>query len=120
MRDDPPKQAEPVAPPTENPLAPPSMIPLEIPSRPDAGNTLQLAIDASGNVTINGAPAKRDADIEAAAIKAVAKDPATSATITASVGARHGRVIAVLDLVRRGGIGRVGFVIDRDAAPAAP
>jgi biopolymer transport protein ExbD len=73
------------------------------------GPTLAFALDRDGRLWLDGAPATSDAAREAVRA-AVARSPEARALISADRAVSHGRVVEVIDLVKREGL--VRFAID--------
>lgn len=73
------------------------------------GPTLAFALDRDGVLYLDGAPASREA-ARAAVQAAVARSPEARAIISADRAVSHGRVVEVIDLVKREGLTR--FAID--------
>jgi biopolymer transport protein TolR len=80
------------------------------------GPTLAFALDREGTLFLDGAPATLDAAREAVR-GAVARSPEARALISADRAVSHGRVIEVIDLVKREGLTR--FAIDVERAEGA-
>ncbi len=77
------------------------------------GPTLAFALDRDGTLFLDGAPATRDA-ARAAVRAAVARSPEARAIISADRGVSHGRVVEVIDLVKREGLTRFAIDVERD------
>jgi len=73
------------------------------------GRTLAFALDRDGKLFLDGAPATAGAAREAVRA-AVAQGPEARAIISADRAVSHGRVVEVIDLVKREGLTR--FAID--------
>lgn len=80
------------------------------------GPTLAFALDREGNLFLDGAPATVEAAREAVHT-AVATSPEARAIISADRAVSHGRVIELIDLVKREGLTR--FAIDVERADGA-
>jgi biopolymer transport protein ExbD len=80
------------------------------------GPTLALALDREGRLFVDGAPASPDAAREAVRA-AVARSAEARAIISADRAVSHGRVVEVIDLVKREGLTR--FAIDVELAEGA-
>jgi biopolymer transport protein ExbD len=80
------------------------------------GPTLAFALDREGNLFLDGAPATVAAAREAVHA-AVATSPEARAIISADRAVSHGRVIELIDLVKREGLTR--FAIDVERADGA-
>jgi biopolymer transport protein ExbD len=65
--------------------------------------TLSLVLDKDSNLYLNGNPSN-EAEIATACQRAVEKNPNTQAIIAADEGARHGRVVRLIDLIRLNGL----------------
>jgi biopolymer transport protein TolR len=73
------------------------------------GPTLAFALDREGKLFLDGAPASAELAREAVRA-AVARSPEARALISADRAVSHGRVVEVIDLVKREGLTR--FAID--------
>jgi biopolymer transport protein ExbD len=80
------------------------------------GPTLAFALDREGQLFLDGTPATLDAARDAVR-SAVARSPEARALISADRAVSHGRVIEVIDLVKREGLTR--FAIDVERAEGA-
>ncbi len=80
------------------------------------GPTLAFALDRDGKLFLDGTPASAEAAREAVRA-AVARSPEARALISADRAVSHGRVIEVIDLVKREGLTR--FAIDVERAEGA-
>jgi len=78
--------------------------------------TLGLTLAPGGTLFLNGAPIEL-AELEARLPQIVKDDPKTQAVIAADKDVSHGRVVTVIDLVRRYGISKFALNIDPVAAP---
>jgi len=67
-----------------------------------AAITLNVVIAANGSISIDGRPAKDEAEVEARAKDAVRKSPDARAVIAADKAVPYGKVIAVMDALKRG------------------
>lgn len=70
-----------------------------------------VTLDAHGAMTVNGAPAANDSDVEAAAKTAIVHSPSVHALIQADASVAHGKVIHVLDVLRRAGVSKISFAV---------
>ncbi len=73
------------------------------------GQTLAFALDREGKLYLDGAPATNDG-ARAAVRAAVAKSAEARAIISADRAVSHGRVVEIIDLVKREGLTK--FAID--------
>src|SRR5512138_1530924 len=80
------------------------------------GPTLAFALDREGKLFLDGAPATDGAAREAVRA-ALARSPEARAIISADRAVSHGRVIELIDLVKREGLTR--FAIDVERAEGA-
>lgn len=107
-------QARPLASASHAPIA---SVPLDLPkSLDDEAPAFVIVIGASGLLLIDGVEVKDDAKIEALARAATAKDPDVRAIVSAAREANYGRVIDVIDRMKRGGITKISFAV----IPKAP
>jgi biopolymer transport protein TolR len=80
------------------------------------GPTLAFALDREGKLYLDGAPAS-DAGAREAVRAALERSPEARAIISADRAVSHGRVVELIDLVKREGLTR--FAIDVERAEAA-
>lgn len=73
---------------------------------------LSITIAADGNLNLDGKPVD-DAQITAAALDEVKKNPDIQAIIAADKDVPHGRVVSVLDLVKGAGVKKFAISIDK-------
>ena len=101
-------------------------VPLDLP-KASKGEELQtifsVAVPVSGSLQLDGAPIADD-ELGAKAKAALARDPELRAVIQADKDVSHGRVMAVLDVLKVAGLSRVAFgatpgVPELSPAPAA-
>jgi biopolymer transport protein ExbD len=79
------------------------------------GPTLALALDREGKLFLDGAPATAEAAREAVRA-ALARSAEARALISADRTVSHGRVVEVIDLVKREGITRFAIDVEHDEA----
>lgn len=86
---------------------------------PKAGNSesseagsFVISIDAAGQVQLNGSPTN-EAAIAAQAQSLSSNNPLAQATISADKDVPHGRVIAIMDAIKSGGIKKFAISTDR-------
>ncbi len=72
-------------------------------------STVNLVLDKSGTLSLNGSATTSDA-ARGALQAAVARNPAAQAVIAADRGVPYGKVMEVVDLVKSAGVG--GFALD--------
>lgn len=77
------------------------------------GPTLAFALDREGKLFLDGAPATADS-ARAAVRAAVGKSPEARALISADRAVSHGRVVEVIDLVKREGLTRFAIDVERE------
>jgi biopolymer transport protein ExbD len=77
------------------------------------GPTLALALDREGKLFLDGEPASPEA-ARAAVRAAVARSAEARAIISADRAVSHGRVVEVIDLVKREGLTKFAIDIERD------
>ena len=73
--------------------------------------TLNVVVAAGGAVTIDGRPVKTDDELADRAHEAVRKSPDARAVIAADRRVPYGRVIAVMDALKRGGVAKISFAV---------
>lgn len=107
---EPPAEEEPV------PQATPA-VPLDLPKAEawqDVQGVLGITITEDGRVFVNGKETTDDALPDAFAPCADPKRDDLRAVIAADAGAKHGRVIEVLDAIKRAGCDRIAFAVQAD------
>jgi biopolymer transport protein ExbD len=77
-----------------------------------APSQLTVTIAADGKAMLNGKAASDD-DITAFSKETLAKKPETQAIISADKDVPHGRVIAIIDLIKTAGISKFAITIDK-------
>ena len=73
---------------------------------------LNIAVTADGRMSLNGSPASEDA-IRAKATEQVTKNPEIQAIISADKDTPHGKVVAVIDIVKGAGVKKFAISIDK-------
>jgi len=82
----------------------------------DAPNFVALAIDASGALFLDDAPAGRDAIVER--VRAAARrDPGAEVQLRADRKVPYGRVAEVIGWVQEAGLTRIGFITEAPTGP---
>lgn len=81
--------------------------------------TLSLVLDRDNNLYLNGNPSN-ESEIATACQSAVAKNPDVQAIIAADEGARHGRVVRLIDLIRMNGLTKFAINVKAPKADGAP
>lgn len=81
------------------------------------GPTLAFALDREGKLYLDGAPATPDA-ARAAVRAAVARSAEARAIISADRAVSHGRVVEIIDLVKREGLTRFALDVEHYAEGA--
>ena len=76
-----------------------------------AAITLNVVVAANGAVTVDGRAVKDDAELADRARDAVRRSPDVRAVIAADKSVQYGRVIAVMDALKRGGVTRIAFAV---------
>jgi biopolymer transport protein ExbD len=102
------------SPPAAKSVAPMRTIDVPLPKAIAFGTAeavLNVTIEASGRTAVNGLAITDDNAIAEAAKKALSADPNVKAVILADMSVTHGRVIAVLDRLRMGGISKIAFAV---------
>ncbi len=80
----------------------------------DAAQSIELAIDAQGQLFVAGQPVD-EAALRARVADAARLNPATEVQLRADRNVPYGRVAALIGLVQQGGLNRVGFVAEAPA-----
>lgn len=73
---------------------------------------LAITIAANGSVTLNGKPAD-EAAINTFASQMAGEQPDVQAVISADKDVPHGRVVAIIDAVKSGGVKKFAITIDK-------
>lgn len=73
---------------------------------------LNISIMADGRLGLNGSPATDEA-VRSKAIEQVAKNPDVQAVISADKDTPHGKVVAVIDIVKGAGVKKFAISIDK-------
>ena len=73
--------------------------------------TLDVVIAGNGSIAVDGRPVKDDAELSDRARDAARKSPKVTAIIHADKSVQYGRVIAVMDALRRGGVSDIAFSV---------
>lgn len=73
---------------------------------------LNIAVTSDGKMSLNGSPASDEA-IRAKAIEQVTKNPEVQAIISADKDTPHGKVVAVIDIVKGAGVKKFAISIDK-------
>lgn len=76
-----------------------------------AATTLGLTLDAEANLFLNGTPVSY-AQLKTAIATSLAQDKKTQAVIAADKELAHGRVLQLVDFIRRNGLSRFAFTIN--------
>jgi biopolymer transport protein TolR len=96
---------------------------VELPKALSAGShvesTLNLVYRKSGELLINGESFRSQEDVALFVRRAAAQNPKTQAVIAADRGAPYGRVIELIDLVKREGISTFALDVERSASSPA-
>lgn len=98
-------------------------VPMELPKAASGENiqsvfSVELSLD--GSTTVDSAKVDSDESVSALAKAAKGKNPELRAVIRADRKVEHGRVIHVLDLLKRSGVAKIAFAVSPGAANPAP
>jgi biopolymer transport protein ExbD len=94
-------------------------LPLDLPKAASASEqqvVFSVALTPSGDTIVDSKKIGSDEDILSASRQAHARRPEVRAVIQADSAVSHGRVVQVMDLIKRGGIGKIAFAV----APGKP
>jgi biopolymer transport protein ExbD len=97
-------------------------IPFDLPKAATGGAmqvVFTVALDATGHVSADGQEVQGDEALRSAAHAALARDREIRTVVQASTAVAHGSVVHVLDELRKAGIRRVAFGVDKSAAEPA-
>ena len=73
--------------------------------------TINVVVAASGAVTVDGHPVKDDNELADRARDVVRKSPDVRAVIAADKSVQYGRVVAVMDALKRAGVAKIAFAV---------
>jgi biopolymer transport protein ExbD len=104
-----------------------SALPLDLPTAAK-GETVQLVfgldVHANGEIVVDGKRVSDDAAVLALAKESLAKNKDLRAVIRADKTVQHGRIIAVLDLLKKAGVTKIAFgttpIVDIDSKKETP
>jgi biopolymer transport protein ExbD len=91
-------------------------IPFDLPKAATSGATqvvFTVTLDAAGHVRAGGHEMRDDETLRRTAHDALARDPEIRTVVQASTAAVHGSVVHVLDELRKAGIRRIAFGVDK-------
>ena len=93
-----------------------SSIRLDLPQTPaasasNAAATLSLTVDKSGQAFLNDKP-MATAELAAELARASAIDPDTELQLRADAAVPYGRVVEIMGIAQKAGLGRIGFVAE--------
>ena len=94
-------------------------IPFDLPKAATGGATqtvLTVSLDGRGQVRADGQEMSDDESLRRVARAALARDPEIRTVVQASTAASHGSVIHVLDELRKAGVRRIAFGVDKSTA----
>jgi len=94
-------------------------IPFDLPKAATGGATqavLTISLDGRGQVRADGNEVSDDESLRQAARAALARDPEIRTVVQASTAVAHGSVIHVLDELRKAGVRRIAFGVDKSTA----
>lgn len=89
-------------------------LPMDLPkaaSGEEVQTVFSVELTADGKTVVDSKPVKSDEDISALAQTAKAKTRDLRAVIRADKKVEHGRVIHVLDLLKRSGVAKIAFAV---------
>jgi biopolymer transport protein ExbD len=91
-------------------------IPFDLPKAATGGETqtvLTISVDGRGQVRADGRDISDDESLRQTAREALARDPEIRTVVQASTAVSHGSVIHVLDELRKAGVRRIAFGVDK-------
>ena len=94
-------------------------IPFDLPKAATGGATqtvLTISLDGRGQVRADGQEMSDDESLRRVARAALARDPEIRTVVQAETAASHGSVIHVLDELRKAGVRRIAFGVDKSTA----
>jgi biopolymer transport protein ExbD len=98
-------------------------VPMELP-KAASGEAIQtvfsVELTVDGKTVVDSQPIANDDAVSGLAKAAKAKNEDLRAVIRADQKVEHGRVIHVLDLLKRAGLSKIAFAVTPSAASAAP
>jgi biopolymer transport protein TolR len=83
----------------------------------DAGQAVLVVVDKAGQVFLDDKPVT-DAELATRLTARAGQDPDTEVQLRADATVPYGRVVAVIGMAQKAGLGRIGFVADN--RPARP
>ena len=94
-------------------------IPFDLPKAATGGATqvvFTVSLDGHGQVRADGQEMQGDESLRRAAHEALARDAEIRTVVQASTAVPHGAVIHVLDELRKAGVRRIAFGVDKSAS----
>lgn len=91
-------------------------MPMDLPkaaSGEEVQTVFSVELTADGKTVVDSKPVKSDEDVSRLAKEAKAKNKDLRAVIRADKKVEHGRVIHVLDLLKRSGVAKIAFAVSR-------
>lgn len=82
-------------------------------------STVNIVCNKDGTLMLNGAPSTV-AEIGTFVKSQTAGNPKLQAVIAADKGVEYGKVVDLIDLVKRNGVSAFALDVERDVAPSAP
>jgi biopolymer transport protein ExbD len=89
-------------------------MPMDLPKAASGENIqtiFSVELGADGTTMVDSSPVPKDDAISALAVAAKEKNPDLRAVIRADKTVEHGRVIHVLDLLKRSGVAKIAFAV---------
>lgn len=93
-------------------------VPMDLPKAATGGEqqvVFAVAVSAKGETTIDSRPINSDTELLSLARAAKDKNAELRAVIHADTNVSHGRVVRVMDLLKRAGISKIAFGVSPDA-----
>ncbi|HMA91458.1 MAG TPA: biopolymer transporter ExbD [Polyangiaceae bacterium] len=93
-------------------------VPMDLPKAASGGEqqvVFAVAVSAKGETTIDSRPVNSDKELESLARAAKEKTSDLRAVIHADTNVSHGKVIRVMDLLKRSGISKIAFGVSPEA-----
>lgn len=101
-------------------IANPNAIQVQLPQASTGSETqsvLSLSLDAKGGTFVDQKPVSGDDEVAALVRASLSRDKEARAVLHADGAVPHARVIHAMDLLRKTGMTRIAFAVEREARP---
>lgn len=93
-------------------------LPKTVTSDAKANASLGIAINAQGQILVNGVPVT-EAELGRAVVEQLRVTPDLQAIISADQNARHGDLVRAIDVIKQAGLNRFALQVVREGVPTA-